>query len=387
MCTPFSPTTALQVAPNKRYVEPSSLAVRSGTEIAQDASADDLADLEGHLDVDLAELSLGQRLTALDPPVSRPAEAENSDSDNPERPPARASRSEQPNSITLTRTLIQALHSTDTKLLETCLAYSDPTLIMQTVQRLPPQLAVPLLGACVQRLGRTAAPSSQRAAVLVRWIRTTLVVHSGHLMTVRPALTSFVLTCTTTADSPNAMCARPTEQMPDLVARLAGLHATLTARLALRDSLLSLSGRLDMVLQQVDLRASTAPVPLAHSSKKGRAAPAGAVGTREPRRYVEGESDEEEAEAMDVELEEGSDVGSVEDVELGAGSGSEAGSGVDEEEGEEEDEEEEDWDVDEDDGEDSEGDSEGDEDPRLNGFIDDEAEEDEEESEGEGEGE
>ncbi|KAI0252719.1 WD40-repeat-containing domain protein [Lactifluus subvellereus] len=341
----------ITVAPNKRYVEPSSLAVRSGTEIAQDASADDLADLEGHLDVDLAELSLGQRLTALDPPVSRPAEAENSDSDNPERPPARASRSEQPNSITLTRTLIQALHSIDTKLLETCLAYSDPTLITQTMQRLPPQLAVPLLGACVQRLGRTAAPSSQRAAVLVRWIRTVLVVHSGHLMT-----------------------------MPDLVARLAGLHATLTARVALRESLLSLSGRLDMVLQQVDLRASTVPVPLAHGGKKkGKVAPAGAAGTREPRRYVEGESDEEDTEAMDVELEEGSDVGSVEDVELGAGSGSEASSGVDEEE----EEDEEDWDEDEDDGEDSEGDSEGDENPRFNGFIDDEAEEDEEESEGE----
>jgi U3 small nucleolar RNA-associated protein 5 len=175
----------LQTALNKRYVEPSSLAVRSGVEIAQDPSADDLPDLEGHLDVDLAELSLGQRLTALDPLASRHADAGQSDSDYPERPAVPASRSEQPNSITLTRTLIQALHSTDTKLLETCLTYSDNTLITQTVQRLPPQLAVPLIGACVQRLGRTAAPGSQRAAVLVRWLRAVLVVHSGHLMTVR----------------------------------------------------------------------------------------------------------------------------------------------------------------------------------------------------------
>ncbi|KAI0294832.1 hypothetical protein BC826DRAFT_311785 [Russula brevipes] len=282
-------TTAL----NKRYVEPSSLAVRSGIEIAQDPSADDLPDLEGHLDVDLAELSLGQRLTALDPVTSRHADAEQSDSDHPERPAVPASRSEQPNSITLTRTLIQALHSTDTKLLETCLTYSDNTLITQTVQRLPPQLAVPLIGACVQRLGRTAAPGSQRAAVLVRWLRAVLVVHSGHLMT-----------------------------MPDLVARLAGLHATLTTRLTLRESLLSLSGRLDMILQQVDLRASAAPAPLTHVGKKSKAA-AGAAATREPRRYVEGES-EQEAEAMEVELEEGSDAGSIEDIELGAESGSEA---------------------------------------------------------------
>lgn len=181
-CAP-STLTILQ-ASNKRYVEPSSLAIRSGTEIAQDVSADDLADLEGELDVDLAELSLGQRLTALDPLASRPADAENSDSDDPERSTARTIGTDRPNSITLTRTLIQALHSTDTKLLETCLMYSDPTLITQTVQRLPPQLAVPLLGACVQRLGRTSAPGTQRAAVLVRWIRAVLVVHSGHLMTV-----------------------------------------------------------------------------------------------------------------------------------------------------------------------------------------------------------
>jgi hypothetical protein len=176
-------------------MEPSSLAVRSGTELAQDASADDLADLGGDLDVDLAELSLGQRLTALDPPASRPADAQHSDSDDPERPPAQTSRTDRPSSITLTRTLIQALHSTDTKLLETCLMYSDPTLITQTVQRLPPQLAVPLLGACVQRLGRTSAPGTQRAAVLVRWIRAVLVVHSGHLMTVRAtiALPCFIM--------------------------------------------------------------------------------------------------------------------------------------------------------------------------------------------------
>jgi U3 small nucleolar RNA-associated protein 5 len=186
-CAPFTLTT-LQAASNKRYVEPSSLAIRSGTEIAQDVSADDLADLEGELDVDLAELSLGQRLTALDPPASRPADAENSDSDDPERSTARTIGTDRPNSITLTRTLIQALHSTDTKLLETCLMYSDPALITQTVQRLPPQLAVPLLGACVQRLGRTSAPGTQRAAVLVRWIRAVLVVHSGHLMTVRSTI-------------------------------------------------------------------------------------------------------------------------------------------------------------------------------------------------------
>lgn len=172
--------------------------------------------------------------------------------------------------------------------------------------------------------------------------------------------------------------------MPDLVARLAGLHATLTARLTLRESLLSLSGRLDMVLQQADLRATAAPAPLAHGGKKGKAtAAADPAGAREPRRYVEGES-EQEAEAMDVELEEGSDVGSVEDIELGAESGSDADADADVDADMDEDEEEEEYEEGldgDDDGEDSEEDSEGDEGPWLNGFIDDEAEEAEDESE------
>lgn len=170
--------------------------------------------------------------------------------------------------------------------------------------------------------------------------------------------------------------------MPDLVARLAGLHATLTARLTLRESLLSLSGRLDMVLQQVDLRATAAPAPLAHSGKKGKVTAAGPTGTREPRRYVEGES-EQETDAMEVELEQGSDAGSVEDIELGAGSGSGADADADMDEEEEEEEEEEDEEGSDEDGrEDSEEDSEGDEGPWLNGFIDDEAGEgDESESE------
>jgi U3 small nucleolar RNA-associated protein 5 len=170
--------------------------------------------------------------------------------------------------------------------------------------------------------------------------------------------------------------------MPDLVTRLAGLHATLTARLSLRESLLSLSGRLDMVLQQVDLRSSVAPAPMASRGKKGKA-PAHTVDTPETRRYVEGESEEEAEDVMEVELEEGSDAGSVEDVELGAGSESEAESDAPDEDDDDEEEEDEDEEDDDDDGEDSEGDSEGDEGPRLNGFIDDEAEEDEEDSESE----
>ncbi|KAG6919548.1 hypothetical protein DXG01_004211 [Tephrocybe rancida] len=324
----------------QRYAEAPTLAVGSGIQLGQDEEMDDLRDLDGDLDVDLAELSLGQRLTALsgaDQPLS---ESEDDVAPKASKSSRRKAKAEEVNVVpanSLTRTLIQALHSSDTRLLETCLAHSDQTLIRNTVRRLPPQLAVPLIIACVERLGRGAragnmkggggGASSQRGTGLITWVKTTLTVHSGHLMTI-----------------------------PDLVARLSGLHATLTSRLTLQESLLSLSGRLDMVISQIELRSSAAPAPLV--PRKGKE-PSKAQAT-EVTRYVEGESDDEsnDDEQMEVEVESGDEEGSIEDVELGGDS--------DEEDDMSEDEEDED--------DDSEGHT-------MNGFIDDEAEEYSEEDE------
>ena len=148
--------------------------------------------------------------------------------------------------------------------------------------------------------------------------------------------------------------------MPDLVARLAGLHATLASRLALQESLLSLSGRLDMVLAQIEMRSSIAPATLA--PRKGALASRGQG--KHVTRYVEGESaDEDEQMEVEVEIDSGADDASVEDVELGGNSS----------EGDESDEEE-------------DGDEDEDEDgPTMNGFIDDEAEEFSEEDDDESE--
>ncbi|KAH7916310.1 hypothetical protein BJ138DRAFT_1097259 [Hygrophoropsis aurantiaca] len=327
---------------NARYAESSRLAVHAGTELGQD-NEDGAADADGTLDANLAELSLGQRLSAIS---SHPAADGDSDSDTGHAP---SSRRQQPAAIvpahSLTRTLIQALHSSDARLLETCLAHSEPALIRNTVRRLPPQLAVPLLTACMARLarggraanikGRGAAASAQRGTGLIAWVKAVLVVHSGHLMTI-----------------------------PDLVSQLAQLHSTLTARLAIQDSLLALGGRLDMVLSQIEMRSSVAPAPLVPHSEKDKRDPA----VKQPRRYVEGESEEEDGdEGMDVEVESADAAGSIEDIELGG-------------ESESEEESDEDGSRDEDD-DDSDGDG-----PTLNGFIDDEAEEfDEDEDDDESE--
>ncbi|KAL0950633.1 hypothetical protein HGRIS_007423 [Hohenbuehelia grisea] len=328
-----------------RYAE-GAAAVGSGADLGQDQDMDDLIlrSVEGELDADLAELSLGQRLAVMSGPAAGDDGSDSDASDAP-RQGGKKSRARQAversadlaPATSLTRTLIQALHSSDARLLETCLAHSNRTLINNTVRRLPPQLAVPLVTACVERLGRGGrgstmrggggGASSQRGTALITWVKAVLTMHSGHLMT-----------------------------MPDLIARLSGLHATLTTRLALQESLLSLSGRLDMVLSQIEMRSSAAPAPL--TAPKGKAP---APSKTAARQYIEGESeDEDEDEQMDVEVEVGDDDddASIEDVELGG----------DSDESEEEEEEEDDDEEDDDDDE-----------PTMNGFIDDEAEEDDEE--------
>lgn len=156
------------------------------------------AEIDGSLQIDLAELSLGQRLKA----VSQKGLdlASDMDDDTSNKTHTKFSKKQTGTEIpvvaanSLTRTLIQALHSSDTRLLEVCLTHSDPTLIRNTVRRLPPQLAIPLITSCVERLGkgnrvtnmkgRGGGASSQRGSSLVAWVKTVLVIHAGYLMTV-----------------------------------------------------------------------------------------------------------------------------------------------------------------------------------------------------------
>lgn len=127
--------------------------------------------------------------------------------------------------------------------------------------------------------------------------------------------------------------------------------------MALREPLLSLSGRLELVLSQIELRSSAGPTVIAPESMK--------AGQKDDKRtslkYVEGESDsqdEEDEGGDEMEIENDDGTGSIEDVELGADSASDQ----------------EDDSASEDEYMDGEN-EESDEGPRLNGFIDDEAEE------------
>ncbi|CAE6505721.1 unnamed protein product [Rhizoctonia solani] len=326
------------VIPAKRYAEPQSLTIHSGTELAQDPSEAPPTTTTADLDVELAEITLSERNKALaDQPGSTSGQKRRHDSPSvePESSTSKSNKKALPvPAHSLSRTLAQALHSGDNALLETCLAHGDANLIRNTVLRLPPTLCVPLLQACVERLGRGArgekgggaGASAQRGTSLIRWVRAVLVCHSGFLMTI-----------------------------PDLVSRLASLHATLGARLALQDRLLALNGRLDLVLSQIDVQSAPRAAvdeDIIVKKKKVR---------RKAARYVEGESESDDG--MSVDEEEGEDEGDEDgDEDEDEGSVEEIGLGSGDEE-EEEDEE----------SEEGESDEEG---QKLNGFIDDEAEED-----------
>ncbi|KIM44951.1 hypothetical protein M413DRAFT_442926 [Hebeloma cylindrosporum] len=277
----------------QRYAEPKSVGL--GSDFDSD-EGEEPQDVNGDLQPDLAEMSLGQRLRAVTDAES------DSDDDNPTKKSAqpiksakKSSRNE-PSIIpvnSLTRTLIQALHSSDARLLDMCLAHSDPLLIRNTIRRLPPQLAVPLITACVERLGRgpraanmkgtATGATSQRGSGLITWLTTVLAVYTSHLMTI-----------------------------PDMVARLSGLHATLIGRLSLHENLLTLSGKLDMLLSQIELRASATPTSLTSSSERTEQRKKDSDTVK---RYIEGDTDSEE----DVEVD-NDDEGSIEDIELGGDS-------------------------------------------------------------------
>ncbi|KAL7422159.1 Small subunit (SSU) processome component [Cryptotrichosporon argae] len=278
-------TSAAQ-APLQRYVAPAAVAV--------DDASDDESPAALPTEVDLADLSLGERLLAL--PTAQPS--------GPAAAAAAVPALEGPaTAASLTRLLVQALHTSDPALLTLCLSHRDPTLIRNTVRKMPAQLALPLLRACVERLGQGkgvnrrgggagSVQNEQQGRGTVEWVKGVLIERGALLMT-----------------------------MPSLPAQLAALSRLLATRMELHQPLLALSGRLDLALAQIAARRAAA--------SKGPEDEGAA-------RYVEGESDDE------VEVEHGDEgEGEVEDVDMMGG---------DSEDEDEDDEDSEDDDEDEDDG-------------------------------------
>ncbi|EGG06248.1 uncharacterized protein MELLADRAFT_71984 [Melampsora larici-populina 98AG31] len=220
----------------------------------------------------------------------------------------------------LAQTLIQALNSSDHQLLETCLIQSNKQLISNTIQRIPTGLVHHLIEHLIIGLNKkrggagegSTVSSVRRTRTLIEWVRQLLLVHMSYLITI-----------------------------PELVSKLTILHSSLQKRLNLHTKLLSLNGRLDLILNQIERNKSGNPqlelgLPSNKESfnstkiSKPNTTKAKQKSLKPPVKYVEGEStdDEDEDEVMDPKKsqdgsdEDSEDDGSIEDVVLGSESGS-----------------------------------------------------------------
>ena len=122
-----------------------------------------------------------------------------------------------PKADSLAVLLSQALLAEDRALIERCLSVSDPTVVDNTVSRLAPHAATRLLGAALDRMRTKPARGEQ----LARWMRTVMLHHAGYI-----------------ASSTKAQ------------AQIVELQRTVESHVAMQRPLLSLLGRLDLLLHR-----------------------------------------------------------------------------------------------------------------------------------------
>ncbi|CDZ96484.1 WD40 repeat-containing protein [Phaffia rhodozyma] len=212
--------------------------------------------------------------------------------------------SEKTTSLSLARLLTQALHSSDSPLLEKCLGYSDHALVSSTVKKLQPELSVVLLERLGERIslgggGRGGGASANRVRGAGVWFRCVMREKIGYLVTV-----------------------------PNLLVKLEPIHRVLNERIALNAPLLSLSGRLELALAQIEARQQQ------QASQAARAAGKSSNGGT----YIEGESsDSSSSDEESGSEEEGEDVGEMEDVGFGIGSDEDEDDSEDEDDEDDED--------------------------------------------------
>eukprot|EP00007_Cunea_sp_BSH-02190019_P005796 CAMPEP_0174240642 /NCGR_PEP_ID=MMETSP0417-20130205/19799_1 /TAXON_ID=242541 /ORGANISM="Mayorella sp, Strain BSH-02190019" /LENGTH=675 /DNA_ID=CAMNT_0015319763 /DNA_START=65 /DNA_END=2089 /DNA_ORIENTATION=- len=117
--------------------------------------------------------------------------------------------------------LIQALNTKDQERIDSCLAVTDAHIISETVDRLPTSFVLPFLTVVVDKF--RAKPN--RGPVLACWIRQILIRHTAYLMTV-----------------------------PHLSSSLSGLYQSIDQRLGSFKKLMQLSGRLDLIMSQINIK-------------------------------------------------------------------------------------------------------------------------------------
>ncbi|PWN53821.1 NUC189-domain-containing protein [Violaceomyces palustris] len=248
------------------------------------------------------EPTLAQRLRSLG---VRSGVSDNGDSDEEEGADRKRNLISE---ASLSTSLSQALHSGDSALLSSCLSHTDSALIRATVRKISGPMAVRLLEECVARLngrgskGNNGASKgtlgSQRARGITEWCRATMLSHMGYLMSI-----------------------------PNLVTRMASLHSTLSARLSSHERLLALNGRLELVLSQIEMRASYAAeqerriqVQGVKLKKADKASTAANNLASTSKKWVEASDDEDDGDDDDDNMKpDGGNEGDIQDIALGVG--------------------------------------------------------------------
>lgn len=173
--------------------------------------------------------------------------------------------------------LSQALKTSDEGMIEQCIGTHSADVIRRTVDRLPTRDIVPFL----RRLVAKFQTKPSRGPHLLMWIQEILTRHCSFLTSV-----------------------------PGLAHELSGLFQTVDARLSVFKKLLSLSGRLDLMLTQINVRQDAAAAAAAAASE----AQAGPLATYEEgsdggesEDGEEGDDDDDEDEEDDGGNEDGED--------------------------------------------------------------------------------
>ncbi|CAI5734524.1 unnamed protein product [Hyaloperonospora brassicae] len=185
--------------------------------------------LDGDADEEDDELTLAERVEALRERIegdvtsalSR-AKRETGTSAN------KAPLEDKPDASSLASVLEQALQARDNALLEYCLRLRDVKIVGRTVARVSPPRVLALLEVIVRKLER----SPNRFSRLCPWLRTILLHHTAYLVA-----------------------------QPDLVSSLSGLYQLLETRLQVHEQMQKLSGRLALVLGQIQVTSSANAEP------------------------------------------------------------------------------------------------------------------------------
>ena len=201
----------------------------------------------------------------------------------------------------------QALHSNDDTQLEHCLstANGDVKLIHATVSRLPTPQVLKFLLKLVAKFEKRPG----RAVQLMPWIKASLVLHTSYLMSV-----------------------------PQLVAQLGPVYRVISARLSEFEGLLKLSGRLDLILAQVQRHESAVVESDEPEVVFDEDLEEGAEQDEDDDEEEEEEDDDDDEEDEDISDDEDADLDEDEDDEENAGEGGEEEDDEEDDDDEEEDE-------------------------------------------------